>query len=148
MSGEEINEITTAVVSKIQEKYFLVEKTHDLSANFGARDAFIELVILEVCRHFGVTKDLLSHYRDRTRLECGWSGCEIKGMIANICRSALIYEPVPFLILGRFLGVTNASMKWSHDRAKGIIQTNSAFKKEYETVYEIIRAACSLNKQL
>jgi len=137
MSAEEINDITNQVVARIKEKYFLVEKTPDLSANFTARDSFIEIVILEVCKHFGITKDQLLSSKNGKHLECGWSGPEIKAIITIICRD-ISKETISFYVLGKALKRTHATIIYDERRGRDLIETNLGYRQHYQQILLVI----------
>lgn len=150
MTTEEEDRIVHRVISAIEKKYFLVEKTFYLedatTDSKRAREvAFIENVVQEVCKYYGITKEQLLN-GGRFQFNEFVSLSEMRYIVVGLCRS-LPERPITLQ------AIANALDRESHlfalragDRCKSILSDN--YKKEFVMDYRAIEKAVNESLRL
>jgi len=110
--GEMFDHVIQTVISELHKKYFLVEKTFELSGKSEAqlkKESFVNNIINITCKHFDIS---VNSIKQGTRERCSkldYSYPKIRAMIYELSRS-LPEEPISLALIGSCVGKDHATV--------------------------------------
>lgn len=129
------NVVIDAVIEKLKEKYFLVEKTFDPTFRFQKTEAqkqFVMNVMAFTCEYFGITISDLKSKRKILRNDTEHSLVKIRSIVIKLSRE-LPEESIPLGIIGDCVGRDHATGTHAMKMFDGYLK-NKVFKYDYEQI--------------
>lgn len=142
LNGTLFNSVVASVISRIQEKYFLIEKTSDLNLReyFDAKtDTLIECIISCVCQYFDIKKEWILKGNNRKCLD-KYSNAEIRFIIVRLCRY-IPSEVITESRIGAALNMDHTTVHYAIKKGESYIGVGNwvDFKNDYDAIAKIIK---------
>lgn len=133
--GPVFNAVVDAVISKLKEKYFLVEKTFDPTFRFQKTEAqkqFVMNVMSFTCEYFGINISDLKSKHKVIRRDTEHSLAKIRAVVIKLSRE-LPEESIPLGIIGECIERDHATGTYTMKVFDSYLK-NKVFKHDYEQI--------------
>lgn len=146
MSSEEINTIASLILSKIEEKYFLISKKFDLSNKKQdiQESVFVASAVQCVSHYFNVDIDTLIKGKGKVKPNQQYTTAQMRGIVCALCRE-LPNKPIPFQNIGDMLnGKNHATLVWTYKRHLGFMEVDKKYRQDYDKIEETLNKIIEL----
>ncbi len=141
-----IEEVTEAVIARLQEKYFLVEKTYNVGEGVPmnlTRDMFIENICEITCKHFGITKTILQSPRHgKANKNDELSLPQIRSIICKLCRE-LPENDISYMAIGKAVNKDHVTVIYACQRFDYYYK-NPIFVRQYFSIKNKVNESLKL----
>ncbi len=144
MTEEEINIVTERVVANIKEKYFLTEKTFNISAKsyeLVAFSEFIENVIFQTCKYFHIDRETITG-KSRKQHNEFITYPEIRFIAMDLCRE-LPEHPISHRIIAEYFNADHATVVHGQKKIKKL-RKKDWFNYDYIQVEKLVNESLRL----
>jgi chromosomal replication initiation ATPase DnaA len=148
MDQEELNKLTDAVISKIKEKYILVEKTFNLDtynseerkAKEVAYKTFIDNITNIACAYYNLNKDKLM-LQAQTKIKSEFY--KVVWAVGHLCKE-IPESAISQRVIGEFFNKNHATVYHWQALAEAKIEKNFEFKYEVNEIKKLVEQSLKI----